>query len=90
MLLAEDPATVCRPAARGEGDERGKLTPSIIQLINQTINSFNINPDKLAISRIGESVSTLEQARDLRIRESEDALKRGFSGIHAVPSPFHT
>ena len=45
------------------------------QLINQTINSFNINPDKLAISRIGESISTLDQARELRVRESEDALK---------------
>lgn len=45
-------------------------------LINQTITSFNINPDKLAISRISESISTLDQARDLRVRESEQALKR--------------
>ncbi|SPO00141.1 probable Probable kinetochore protein SPC24 [Cephalotrichum gorgonifer] len=45
-------------------------------LINQTINSFNINPDKLAISRISESISTLEQARELRVREAEQALKR--------------
>lgn len=54
--------------------------PSV--LIDKTIGNFDINPDKLAISRIGESISTLEQARDLRIRESEQALKRKYH-----PSP---
>ena len=36
---------------------------------------FNTGPDKFAISRINESLSTLQQARDLRIREAESALK---------------
>ncbi|OAA34281.1 kinetochore protein spc24 [Metarhizium rileyi] len=45
-------------------------------LINHTINNFNINPDKLAISRIGESLSTLQQARELRMREAETSLKK--------------
>jgi kinetochore protein Spc24 len=45
-------------------------------LINHTINNFNINPDKLAVARINESISTLQQARDLRLREAEGALKK--------------
>ncbi|KAH7327952.1 Spc24 subunit of Ndc80-domain-containing protein [Stachybotrys elegans] len=45
-------------------------------LINHTINNFNINPDKLAVSRIHESLSTLQQARDLRVREAEAGLKK--------------
>ena len=36
---------------------------------------FNTGPDKFAIERINESLSTLQQARDLRIREAESALK---------------
>ncbi|KAL9117247.1 MAG: hypothetical protein Q9187_006219 [Circinaria calcarea] len=45
-------------------------------LIHHTIGNFNIHPDKSAISRIHESLSTLHQARDLRIREAEGALKK--------------
>ncbi|QPH12129.1 kinetochore-associated Ndc80 complex subunit spc24 [Epichloe festucae Fl1] len=45
-------------------------------LIHHTINNFNIQPDKLAVSRIGESLSTLQQARDLRMREVESSLKK--------------
>ncbi|KAH8804760.1 Spc24 subunit of Ndc80-domain-containing protein [Xylogone sp. PMI_703] len=45
-------------------------------LIHHTIGNFNILPDKLSISRINESISTLQQARDLRIREAESALKK--------------
>lgn len=45
-------------------------------LIHHTIGNFNIHPDKLAVSRINESLATLQQARDLRIRESESALKK--------------
>lgn len=36
---------------------------------------FNTGPDKVAIARINESLSTLQQARDLRIREAESTLK---------------
>jgi len=45
-------------------------------LIHHTVGNFNITPDKLAVARINESLSTLQQARDLRIRESESALKK--------------
>jgi len=37
--------------------------------------NFHIDTDKIAIGRINESLSTLQQARDLRIREAESALK---------------
>ncbi|KAM3515232.1 hypothetical protein MY11210_001125 [Beauveria gryllotalpidicola] len=45
-------------------------------LIRHTIENFNIHPDKLAVSRVGESLSTLQQARDLRLREAESSLKQ--------------
>ncbi|PSS25750.1 hypothetical protein M430DRAFT_16459 [Amorphotheca resinae ATCC 22711] len=45
-------------------------------LIHHTVGNFNILPDKLAVSRINESLSTLQQARDLRVREAESALKK--------------
>ncbi|KAI1478452.1 Spc24-domain-containing protein [Daldinia eschscholtzii] len=45
-------------------------------LIHHTINNFNIAPDKLAVSRIGDSLSTLKQARELRIKEAESSLKK--------------
>lgn len=44
-------------------------------LIRHTIGNFNIVPDKSAVARINESLSTLQQARDLRVREAEGALK---------------
>lgn len=51
------------------------IVTNVLQLIHHTIGNFNILPDKLAISRINESLSTLQQARDLRLREAENALK---------------
>ncbi|ORY65016.1 Spc24 subunit of Ndc80-domain-containing protein [Pseudomassariella vexata] len=45
-------------------------------LIHHTINNFNIAPDKTAISRIHDSLSTLSQARDLRVRDAESSLKK--------------
>ncbi|KAH7136504.1 Spc24 subunit of Ndc80-domain-containing protein [Dactylonectria macrodidyma] len=45
-------------------------------LIHHVIDNFNINPDKLAVTRIQESLSTLQQARDLRVREAETSLKK--------------
>ncbi|KAI1096018.1 Spc24-domain-containing protein [Rostrohypoxylon terebratum] len=45
-------------------------------LIHHTINSFHITPDKLAVSRISDSLSTLKEARELRIREAESSLKK--------------
>lgn len=49
--------------------------------INDAIGMFNTGPDKLAIERINESLSTLQQARDLRIREAESALKSSVTPI---------
>ncbi|KAI9824393.1 MAG: kinetochore-associated Ndc80 complex subunit spc24 [Thelocarpon impressellum] len=46
------------------------------QLIQHTIGNFNIHPDKNALGRINDSLSTLQQARDLRLREAESALKK--------------
>jgi kinetochore protein Spc24, fungi type len=46
------------------------------QLIHHTVNNFNIAPDKLAVARITESLSTLQQARDLRVRDAENTLKK--------------
>ncbi|KAL2760334.1 hypothetical protein ACRALDRAFT_2130374 [Sodiomyces alcalophilus JCM 7366] len=45
-------------------------------LIHHTVNNFNVQPDKQACARVAESLSTLQQARDLRIREAENALKK--------------
>ncbi|RCI10534.1 hypothetical protein L249_4283 [Ophiocordyceps polyrhachis-furcata BCC 54312] len=45
-------------------------------LINHTINNFNIQPDKQAVARINESLLTLQQARDLHIRDAKSTLRR--------------
>lgn len=57
------------------------------QLIHHTIGNFNIYPDKNALGRINDSLSTLQQARDLRLREAESKLKsrsprRPYCSIH--------
>jgi len=45
-------------------------------LIHHTISNFNIQPDKAALSRISSSLSTLEESRSLRLRDSETALRK--------------
>lgn len=40
------------------------------------MRNFNIEPDKQAVLRVNESLSTLQQARELRLREAETSLKR--------------
>ncbi|KZZ97299.1 Kinetochore-Ndc80 subunit Spc24 [Ascosphaera apis ARSEF 7405] len=45
-------------------------------LIHHTIGNFNIQPDKLAITRINDSLSSLQQSRDLRIRDAEISLRK--------------
>ncbi|KAL9641193.1 MAG: hypothetical protein Q9204_000238 [Flavoplaca sp. TL-2023a] len=55
-------------------------------LIHHTIGNFNIYPDKVAIGRINESLSTLQQARDLRIRESENALRKLSRNLQTLES----
>ncbi|KAI2622250.1 Spc24-domain-containing protein [Hypomontagnella submonticulosa] len=55
-------------------------------LIHHTINNFNIAPDKLAVSRIGDSLSTLKQARELRIRDAETSLKKLGRSLNTLQS----
>ena len=43
--------------------------------------NFHIDTDKTAIGRINESLSTLQQARDLRLREAESAMKSRYASV---------
>lgn len=52
------------------------------------MSNFNIAPDKAALSRVHDSVSTLQQSRDLRIRDAETALRK-LSRQHATLSSQH-
>ncbi|KAB8076627.1 putative kinetochore protein spc24 [Aspergillus leporis] len=45
-------------------------------LIHHTIGNFNIQPDKQAVTRINDSLSTLQQSRELRMRDAESALRK--------------
>ena len=45
------------------------------KLIQVTLAHFNTQPDKVAIGRIHESLSSLQQARQLRIGEAETSLR---------------
>lgn len=54
--------------------------------MQSTMANFHIDTDKIAIGRINESLSTLQQARDLRIREAESALKSRHSYLN-IPVP---
>ncbi|KAI2618819.1 Spc24 subunit of Ndc80-domain-containing protein [Hypoxylon sp. NC1633] len=55
-------------------------------LISHTIKNFNIAPDKLAVSRIGDSLSTLRQARELRIKDAEASLKKLARSLNTLQS----
>lgn len=71
MLLDEDPATVCAFAPIILF-----IPLTISQLIRATVSNFNIAPDKAALSRVNDSLSTLQQSRDLRTRDAETALRK--------------
>ncbi|KAI9657264.1 MAG: kinetochore-associated Ndc80 complex subunit spc24 [Alyxoria varia] len=45
-------------------------------LIHQCIGNFNIAPDRSALTRIDESLTTLSQSRDLRLQGASSSLKR--------------
>lgn len=45
-------------------------------LIHHTVGNFNIHPDKQALTRINDSLSNLQQSRDLRVRDAESALRK--------------
>ncbi len=70
-----NPATLSLPPRRTRIPKTNAFT-SLPQLIRHTIDNFNIHPDKLAVSRVGESLSTLQQARELRLRDAESSLKK--------------
>ncbi|GES57222.1 Spc24-domain-containing protein [Aspergillus terreus] len=53
-------------------------------LIHHTIGNFNIHPDKQAVTRINDSLSTLQQSRDLRIRDAESALRKLSRHLHSL------
>lgn len=40
------------------------------------MSNFNIAPDKAALSRVNDSLSTLQQSRDLRIRDADTILRK--------------
>lgn len=45
-------------------------------LISQTVSNFNIHPDRHTLSRISESLSTLQQSRSLRLAEAESSVRK--------------
>ncbi|KUI68186.1 putative kinetochore protein SPC24 [Cytospora mali] len=45
-------------------------------LIHHTTANFSVHPDKAAVARVNDSISTLQQARDLRMKEAENALRK--------------
>ena len=51
------------------------LTSLSAQLIQHTVDNFNIAPDKGAVSRIKESLATLQEARQLQVEQAESAMK---------------
>ncbi|KAF4206156.1 hypothetical protein CNMCM8980_006625 [Aspergillus fumigatiaffinis] len=53
-------------------------------LIHHTIGNFNIQPDKQAVTRINDSLSTLQQSRELRMRDAESALRKLSRNLHAL------
>lgn len=71
MLLDEDPATV-----RALSISLKEQVTNNRQLIHHTIGNFNIQPDKQAVTRINDSLSTLQQSRELRSREAESVLRK--------------
>ncbi len=76
MLLEEDPSTVTPPLPPSpiSPPQTNPLLPP--QLIRHTISNFNTTPDKAALTRLSECLSTLHQARDLRLREAETSLRK--------------
>jgi kinetochore protein Spc24 len=56
----------------------------LIQLIHHTIGNFNIQPDKLAVTRVNESLSTMQQSRELRTREAETAMRKLSRNLKAL------
>ncbi|KAK5070992.1 putative kinetochore protein spc24 [Lithohypha guttulata] len=45
-------------------------------LLRHTISNFSTQPDRAAVSHINESLSTLQQSRELRLNDAETALRK--------------
>lgn len=45
-------------------------------LLRHTISNFSTQPDRAAVSRINDSLSTLQTSRSLRIEDAETALRK--------------
>ena len=85
MLLEEDPSTVRAPLL--PPPPQPQLTPSPqLQLIRHTISNFNIAPDKLAVARVSEAISALQQARDFRLHDAETSLKKLSRTLNSLSS----
>ena len=54
----------------------------LMKLVRATMGNFHIEADKKTVGRINESLSTLQQARDLRTGEAKGALKSTFYWTH--------
>ena len=52
------------------------LEDSPSSLLRATLSNFSTQPDRAAVSRINDSLSTLQQSRALRIGDAETALRR--------------
>lgn len=64
-----------------EVSDEPKLT---LQLIHHTIGNFNIHPDKQAVTRVNDSLSNLQQSRELRISDVESALRKLSRHLHSL------
>ncbi|KKZ64169.1 hypothetical protein GX50_08806 [[Emmonsia] crescens] len=57
-------------------------------LIHHTIGNFNIQPDKLALTRITDSLTSLQQSRDLRTREAEISLRKLARNLNTLSAQY--
>ena len=78
MLLDEDPATVWTTSYLCHSQTNAH------QLIHHTIGNFNIQPDKQAVTRVNDSLSNLQQSRELRISDVESALRKLSRNLHSL------
>ncbi len=46
------------------------------ELIQHTVSNFNLAPDKAALTRIDDSLSSVREMRGMRIKDAEEALRR--------------
>jgi kinetochore protein Spc24, fungi type len=64
-------------------------SPNSLQLIRHCTQNFNLAPDKAAISRITDSLSTVSEMRTIRLRDASDVLRQ-LARTHATLTSQHT